>query len=99
MPEVKIGFFADVCSSYFLQKILPGAGKWMGLTGQMISGKEAKQIGLVTHFVDFEDFEKMAKEIQNTPFESFSEVEDICARYARPAGIRRFRRVGILSNI
>lgn len=49
MPENKIGFFADVSSSYFLQKLRPGAGKWLGLTGLVINGDEAVQIGLATH--------------------------------------------------
>lgn len=45
MPENKIGFFTDVSSSYFLQKLKPGAGKWMALTGSVISGEEAVNIG------------------------------------------------------
>ena len=88
MPEVKIGFFADVASSSWFQKLHPGSGKWMGLTGQVLGGEEAMQIGLVTHLVDFEKFDQLVADIQNS---QFSEVENIISHYARPVGACKYK--------
>ena len=80
MPENKIGFFPDVRSSYFLNRLkVPGAGKWMGLTGQTISGMDAVNLGIATHFMDFKDFEVFTKNVESsaTDVEFFSEIEEV----------------------
>ena len=49
MPETAIGLFPDVGGGYFLSRCahsIVGAGEYLALTGQMLSGTEALSMGL-----------------------------------------------------
>ncbi len=46
MPEVCIGYFPDVGSSYFLSRMPSASGIYMGLTGNSIGHADALQLGL-----------------------------------------------------
>jgi enoyl-CoA hydratase/carnithine racemase len=53
MPECGIGFFPDVGASFFLPR-LPGGrsvGRFLGLTGARLTGRDAVAAGVATHFV------------------------------------------------
>ncbi len=51
MPETAIALFPDVGATFLLPR-LPGAiGMWMALTGARLSGADAVQAGLATHYV------------------------------------------------
>lgn len=51
MPETAIGFFPDVGGTYFMSRLPYDAGLWLGLTGFIVTGKEAVTVGLATHCV------------------------------------------------
>jgi enoyl-CoA hydratase len=51
MPETTIGLFPDVGSSFVLSRMPDSLGVWLGLTGARLSGAEAVEAGLGTHFV------------------------------------------------
>jgi enoyl-CoA hydratase/carnithine racemase len=51
MPEVSIGFFPDVGSAHFLQRLPPSLGLLLALTGMSLQGGEVYCCGLATHFV------------------------------------------------
>ena len=84
MPENKIGLFADVGSSHYMQNYLPGSGKLLSLTGRTIDGEEALQIGIATHLVPFSRYEEMQNQILSRNFENFSEIEKIVQSFAQP---------------
>jgi enoyl-CoA hydratase/carnithine racemase len=55
MPEITIGLFPDVGASYFLNKMPPGVGKFLGLTGTSINGKDCLEIGLADYYLSNDD--------------------------------------------
>ena len=68
MPETGIGFFPDVGGSYFLSRISKGVGLYLGLTGQVINGKELITLGLATHFQHSENIERTKLKFINYGF-------------------------------
>ena len=50
MPETSIGFFPDVGASFFLSKIKNNIGKYLGLTGELIQGKDLLNFNLASHY-------------------------------------------------
>lgn len=56
MPETAIGFFTDVGSSYFLNKIPGKIGLMMGITGERLSVGDCLYTGLATHYVPTEQW-------------------------------------------
>lgn len=51
MPEITIGLFPDVGASYFLNKMPPGIGKFLGLTGTSINALDCLAIGLADYYL------------------------------------------------
>ncbi|GLC38336.1 hypothetical protein PLESTB_001265400 [Pleodorina starrii] len=51
MPESGIGLFPDVGASFFLHRLPGHLGRYMGLTGQRLSGAEVKDAGFATHLI------------------------------------------------
>lgn len=51
MPECSIAFFPDVGASYFLNRLRPGVGLWLALSGARLKGADALRYGLATHYV------------------------------------------------
>jgi enoyl-CoA hydratase/carnithine racemase len=52
MPEVTIGLFPDVCSSYFLNKISNNLGMFVGLTGVILNAEDTIYLGLADHKIE-----------------------------------------------
>lgn len=51
MPETAIGYFPDVGGSYFLSRLPPPYGMFLGLTGHRLRGPDLKHLGIATHYV------------------------------------------------
>jgi hypothetical protein len=51
MPETGIGFFPDVGCTHELNKLPPGLGLYLGLTGLSLQGADVRLSGLATHYV------------------------------------------------
>lgn len=51
LPEVRIGFFPDVGSSYFLPRLPHKVGWYLAMTGNTITAFDALTIGLVKHVI------------------------------------------------
>jgi enoyl-CoA hydratase/carnithine racemase len=50
MPEIAIGFFPDVGGTHFLNRLPPGLGLFLGLTGARFDGRDAVAIGMADGF-------------------------------------------------
>ncbi|MCQ8186747.1 enoyl-CoA hydratase/isomerase family protein [Streptomyces rugosispiralis] len=61
MPETSIGFFPDVGASYFLPRLAPGWGRYLGLTGARVDAGGALRSGLATHYVPREHLDDLVK--------------------------------------
>lgn len=51
MPETAIGIFPDVGGSYFLSRLPPALGAWIGVVGDTLSGADAVESGLADRLV------------------------------------------------
>jgi len=54
MPEITIGLFADVGASWFLNRMPPGVGLFLALTGHRMNATDLKDVGLANLFVPSE---------------------------------------------
>src|SRR5690554_5299852 len=54
MPEITIGLYPDIGASWFLNKMPPGIGAYLGLTGAQLNARDALDLGLADHFVPSE---------------------------------------------
>ena len=65
MPEASIGFFPDVGGSYFLSNLPDNIGKYVGLTGDVLSVNELIFFGLATHYINLNDIEDVKENFIN----------------------------------
>ena len=63
MPEVGIGFFPDVGTTYALPRLPERAGTYMALTGARIGARDALDLGLATHYAAAADFDAIASRL------------------------------------
>ncbi|KEG15596.1 enoyl-CoA hydratase/isomerase family protein [Trypanosoma grayi] len=81
MPETAIGLFPDIGASWFLPRLsFPGLGLYLGLTGARLKGADLAQVGLATHFVPSEHFERLEERLCN--INDPAEVEACLAEFA-----------------
>ncbi|NCC22141.1 MAG: enoyl-CoA hydratase/isomerase family protein [Alphaproteobacteria bacterium] len=64
MPEVAIGFFPDVGSSYFLNKCPGETGLFLALTGNTIGPEDMVWAGLASHIIPFSERERLFDAIE-----------------------------------
>lgn len=51
MPEITIGLYPDIGASWFLNRMPPGVGVYLGITGGQLNARDALDLGLADHFV------------------------------------------------
>ncbi|SDG41549.1 Enoyl-CoA hydratase/carnithine racemase [Onishia taeanensis] len=51
MPEISIGLYPDIGASWFLNRMPPGIGAYLGLTGAQLNARDALDLGLADRFV------------------------------------------------
>jgi enoyl-CoA hydratase/carnithine racemase len=82
MPESAIGFFPDVGGSLFLARLdlkYGSLGKYLGLTGAQLRGKDTVSGGVATHYVLSEKLPALEHELvslENTSEENVKAVLD-----------------------
>lgn len=65
MPEMDIGFFPDVGTTFFLPKMDDNLGYYYALTGEMLTGLDAYMAGFATHFVPSDRIEQLRGRLSN----------------------------------
>jgi enoyl-CoA hydratase/carnithine racemase len=68
MPEMGIGLYPDVGASYFLNKMKPGVGLFLGLTGASINAMDALYSKLADNFVEHRLKSDFVKALTQLPF-------------------------------
>ena len=61
MPECGIGLVPDVGASWYLNRLAPGIGLWLGLTGERLDGAGAASLGVATHLVGSDALDSLAE--------------------------------------
>ncbi len=51
MPEITIGLYPDIGASWFLNRMPPGIGTYLGLTGAQLNARDALDLGLADRFI------------------------------------------------
>lgn len=63
MPEVTIGLYPDVGASWFLNKMPNNIGLFLGLTGSMFNGVDAKLLGLADYLIASDKLDEIVKKL------------------------------------
>ena len=73
MPEVTIGLYPDVGASWFLNKMPHNIGLFLGLTGSMFNGADAKLLGLADYIISSEKYEYLQQKLLEINWQTESE--------------------------
>lgn len=65
MPEMDIGFFPDVGTTFFLPRLDDKVGYYYALTGQVMSGLDSYMLGFATHYVPSERVELLINRLSS----------------------------------
>lgn len=85
MPEVGIGFFPDVGSTYFLNRAPGEMGTWLTLTGKNIGAGDMLHCGLATHYVPTDQQETLIEKLSECA--SDEEIGSVLSEFsASPEG-------------
>jgi len=67
MPECVIGFFPDVGATHFLNKLPGRLGLACALTGLRLRGRELRDLGLATHYVESAALPALMRRLDGLP--------------------------------
>lgn len=74
MPEVRIGYYPDVGSSYFLSRMPNASGVYMGVTGNSINAADALQLGLADWYIARNDIAEFRKKLDQLDLSNSAEA-------------------------
>jgi len=78
MPEISIGLFPDVGASYFLNKMPPGLGKFLGLTGASVNAVDCLALGLADHFMLSEQKASLIEQLASADDLNMQSIGQLC---------------------
>lgn len=70
MPEITIGLYPDIGASWFLGRMAPGIGAYLGLTGAQLNARDALDLGLADRLVPRETREALLAALGEADFAS-----------------------------
>lgn len=70
MPEVTIGLYPDVGASWFLNQMPNNIGLFLGLTGAMFNGVDARQLGLADHLIHSDSYTDIIENLTQTSWQN-----------------------------
>ncbi len=68
MPEITIGLYPDIGASWFLNRMPPGIGAYLGITGAQLNARDALDLGMADHFVPRERREALLEALGEGDF-------------------------------
>ncbi len=85
MPEITIGLYPDVGGSWFLNKMPPGCGMFLGMTGASINAADALYIHLADHFIPQQQKQGLIDQLQiiewvSEPAKNHDLLSELCAK-------------------
>jgi enoyl-CoA hydratase/carnithine racemase len=81
MPEISIGLFPDVGASYFLNRLAPGLGLFLGLTGASINAKDSVSIKMADAIVPHARKDEFIKRLCTLNHVTKQSVSDLAATF------------------
>lgn len=86
MPETSIGFYPDVGSSYFMNKMPGKIGRYLALTSKSINAAEALYTGMADYYIDSASWDDLRRAINQKNWYAEGaeeELSNLIARYAK----------------
>lgn len=77
MPEISIGLFPDASGSWFLQRMPAKSGLFLGLTGALCNGNDAKFAGLAEYAVGSDDYQQVINALLAAPWRAMPSEANI----------------------
>ncbi|ODV63932.1 mitochondrial 37S ribosomal protein mS47 [Ascoidea rubescens DSM 1968] len=77
MPEMFIGFFPDVGTTFLLPKLDDHLGYYLALTGEQLLGYDNLIAGTATHFIDFEKFDDVKNDLVNLSLSHYNNIDGV----------------------
>ncbi|KAG7191524.1 uncharacterized protein KQ657_003028 [Scheffersomyces spartinae] len=79
MPEMDIGFFPDVGTTFFLPRLDDYVGYYVALTGAILTGLDAYMLGFATHYIPSDRLATLTTRLGNLkpPVINGSQTDDI----------------------
>ena len=75
MPEMDIGLFPDVGTTFFLPRLDDKVGYYIALTGDILSGLDSYMLGFASHYVPSERLPHLVNRLSNLQPPSISETK------------------------
>jgi enoyl-CoA hydratase/carnithine racemase len=75
MPEITIGLYPDIGASWFLNRMPPGIGAYLGLTGAQLNARDAIDLGMADIFVPREQRDALLEALGQAEYGSRSPRE------------------------
>ncbi|GHE22750.1 enoyl-CoA hydratase/isomerase family protein [Halomonas urumqiensis] len=89
MPEITIGLYPDIGASWFLNRMPPGIGAYLGLTGAQLNARDAIDLGLADHVVARDQRQSLLEGLQEA---SYADRSAVALRAAVQGVIDSFER-------
>ncbi len=70
MPEISIGLYPDVGGTWFLNRLDPGIGLFLALTGVMVNASDALKIHFADHLLLPEELDVLMDQLQHAHWSS-----------------------------
>lgn len=89
MPEMDIGFFSDVGTSFLLTRMGP-VGKYIGLTGYSVYGSDNVGVGFATHYVKSDKLDALTEDLRHLESYTYESVRMAISRYSESPQTNKF---------
>lgn len=82
MPEITIGLYPDIGASWFLNRMPPGVGVYLGLTGAQLNARDALDLGLADRYIPRDRREALLDALMGADFsEPQKAVRDVLGQF------------------
>ncbi|MCI0508752.1 MULTISPECIES: enoyl-CoA hydratase/isomerase family protein [Chromohalobacter] len=68
MPEISLGLYPDVGASWFFQRMPPGVGLYLGVTGAQLNARDALELGLADRVIPREARQDVLDALRNADY-------------------------------
>ncbi|MFD2189819.1 enoyl-CoA hydratase/isomerase family protein [Pistricoccus aurantiacus] len=68
MPEITIGLYPDIGASWFLNRMPPGIGAYLGLTGAQLNARDALDLGLADRLIPEDQRDELLAALQEADY-------------------------------
>ncbi|EPY53935.1 3-hydroxyisobutyryl-CoA hydrolase [Schizosaccharomyces cryophilus OY26] len=102
MPETTIGYFTDVGSSFFFNRMPSHVGKFLALTSNVVSGEDCVPLGIATHYVPkhmFEELENRLADLNTSDLHMINDtISEFCGECPQPSSLLNVENLRLIDS-